>query len=203
MSDASGENSVFEEETLTVREHMDADKHWIGETLAPPTQSEIAGTVGTVSGPGDSPFVARADHTHKLDAAIFPVFVYVFPASADDATTTTTMTTWHITNAFTVPTWATAAIVQVNLTGIYMVTSGSTTYALDVTILGGNYSGDYAAFSPLNINDRISVSYCKTVTGFGTGAGMNVRIGARRVSGTGTARADSASKITGFVMFRT
>jgi hypothetical protein len=57
---------------LTIRDHQDPDKHWIGETLPAPTQGDIPGTVGTVSGPGDSPFPARADHLHKIDPTLLP-----------------------------------------------------------------------------------------------------------------------------------
>jgi hypothetical protein len=63
------EKSVMDQlqgEALTIRDHLDPDKHWIGESLGIPTQSEIAATVGTISTPGESPFVARADHLHKL-----------------------------------------------------------------------------------------------------------------------------------------
>jgi hypothetical protein len=59
---------------LTIRDHMDPDKHWIGETLPAPTQGDLAATVGITSGPGDSPFPARADHMHKVDIALLPVF---------------------------------------------------------------------------------------------------------------------------------
>lgn len=70
MSDTKGNAQKVQDTPLTIREHLDPDKHWIGETLAPPTQTEIAATIGTVSGPGDSPFVARADHIHKLASTI-------------------------------------------------------------------------------------------------------------------------------------
>jgi len=72
-SDSAG-TKVFKE-YLTVREHLDPDKHWIGEALAPPTQGDLAATVGTLSGPGDSPFVARADHLHKIDPTLLPSLV--------------------------------------------------------------------------------------------------------------------------------
>jgi hypothetical protein len=62
----------LQEETLTIRDHLDPDKHWIGEALAVPTQTEIAATVGSTSSPGDSPFVARADHTHKVSPSLLP-----------------------------------------------------------------------------------------------------------------------------------
>ena len=64
--------ATFKDDYLKAREHTDPDRHWIGETLGIPTQSEIAATVGTVSGPGDSPFVARADHLHKIDPTLLP-----------------------------------------------------------------------------------------------------------------------------------
>jgi len=60
------EDSQYKEEYLTHREHMDHDKHFIGESLPIPTQSEIAATVGSVSAVGESTFPARADHIHKV-----------------------------------------------------------------------------------------------------------------------------------------
>lgn len=60
------ESGSFQQENLTIQEHEDPDKHWIGGALAVPTQSEIAATVGNVASPGESPFVSRADHKHKL-----------------------------------------------------------------------------------------------------------------------------------------
>lgn len=60
----------LQEVPLTVRDHLDPDKHWIGEGLGVPTQTEIAATVGALSSPGDSPFVARADHIHKLGTGV-------------------------------------------------------------------------------------------------------------------------------------
>jgi len=78
MSQTNAE--TVQDTPLTIREHLDPDKHWIGETLAPPTQSEIAATVGITSGPGDSPFVARADHLHKIDPTLLPVAISWTPS---------------------------------------------------------------------------------------------------------------------------
>ena len=72
--------ATFKDDYLKAREHTDPDRHWIGETLGIPTQSEIAATVGTVAGPGDSPFVARADHLHKIDPSLLPSLVTWNPA---------------------------------------------------------------------------------------------------------------------------
>ena len=60
MSESAGS---FKEPTLTEREHIDPDKHWIGEALpaAGTTESKPS---GSSTGPGTSPFPARADHTH-------------------------------------------------------------------------------------------------------------------------------------------
>jgi hypothetical protein len=68
---------------LTIRDHMDPDKHWIGETLPAPTQGDLAGTVGTVSGPGDSPFPARADHMHKVDPALLAQYLLLTGGQID------------------------------------------------------------------------------------------------------------------------
>jgi|SRR5215510_5460151 len=70
--DANVTGYSLQDEKLTIRDHLDPDKHWIGEALGVPTQTEIAATVGTASKPGDSPFVARADHVHKVDPLVLP-----------------------------------------------------------------------------------------------------------------------------------
>ena len=65
MSDAAGESlgGIFKEEPLTVRDHMDPDKHWIGETLPAPSEGEIT-YAGAETKVGESTFPARADHSH-------------------------------------------------------------------------------------------------------------------------------------------
>jgi len=57
----------FEEEKLTERDHLDPDKHWIGEALPAPSIKETQ-TGGLTNSPGDSPFPARADHHHGTDS---------------------------------------------------------------------------------------------------------------------------------------
>lgn len=74
MSDTN-QNSAFREQNLTVRDHEDPDKHYIGGSLPIPTQSEIAATVGSVSAVGNSPIPARADHAHKVDPLLLPRLV--------------------------------------------------------------------------------------------------------------------------------
>lgn len=61
MSDAA----PYKEEYLTVREHMDHDKHYIGDTLPVPTADEIAAS-GVTTVVGNSPIPARADHRHDV-----------------------------------------------------------------------------------------------------------------------------------------
>ena len=57
--------SQFNEENLTVYQHMDADKHWIGESLPPPSVDEVQ-YAGVKTAVGESPFPARADHSHDV-----------------------------------------------------------------------------------------------------------------------------------------
>lgn len=62
---------TFEEEPLTTKEHMDPDKHWIGESLPAPSPGDIASVIGTsASATGSSPFPARADHTHDIGPGV-------------------------------------------------------------------------------------------------------------------------------------
>lgn len=56
---------LFPDEKFDVVSHQDPDKHWIGETL-PVSSDEEVSNIGTTNKAGDSPFVARADHIHKL-----------------------------------------------------------------------------------------------------------------------------------------
>lgn len=63
LSDSNTE--VFKEEYLKVREHMDPDRHWIGETLPAPSEGEVQ-YAGVETAVGASPFPARADHSHDL-----------------------------------------------------------------------------------------------------------------------------------------
>lgn len=188
------------DENLTIRDHQDPDKHWIGETLPAPTQGDIPGTVGTLSGVGDSPFPARADHLHKLDGSFFPRSINASPGSLIAATTSASFVTWLTSNTFTVPDWATSALVHVDITNIYTLTAVAT-YTLCATISGGAYAGDAAGFTTPAVSERSSTSLSLVVSGFTPGAGKAVLIGARRTSGTGVLNADTSSKVTGFVQF--
>ena len=53
----------FKETTLTIRDHEDPSKHFMGETLPIPSIGDVS-VAGFVSGTGTSPIPARADHTH-------------------------------------------------------------------------------------------------------------------------------------------
>ena len=66
--------NLFADETFDLVSHNDPDKHWIGEALPVPSLSEVATVSGTATAVGDSPFPARADHTHAMD----PNAVYTF-----------------------------------------------------------------------------------------------------------------------------
>lgn len=202
MTDSKSVSEILQEEQLTIREHMDPDKHWIGEALAVPTQTEIAATVGTTSSPGDSPFVARADHIHKLDKDIFPKTAIASPGATDDATTSSSFTTWLSTAAITIPTWASSAVLTVFISNVYAITAVPITYGLSATIGALAYeSSDYGAITLTTINSRESVAYVLDVSGFSKGSQV-INIGARRTSGTGQMRADTVSKITVMVQLR-
>lgn len=57
--------SKFEQTPMMLIDHLDMDKHWIGEALPSPSTGEIK-TAGIISTTGSSPFPARADHTHDV-----------------------------------------------------------------------------------------------------------------------------------------
>lgn len=75
----------FEEENLTVRDHNDPAKHYIGEALTPPSLGDIT-FAGVETSTGTSPFPARADHSHDARARFsgFNVSGKVISASGSD-----------------------------------------------------------------------------------------------------------------------
>jgi hypothetical protein len=65
-------SSLLEEQPLTQRKHIDADLHWIGESLPVPSAAH-ARSLGVSNSIGTVPFPARADHVHQQDA-VFGLF---------------------------------------------------------------------------------------------------------------------------------
>ncbi|MET0785599.1 MAG: hypothetical protein ABWY25_02710 [Paenisporosarcina sp.] len=59
------QDSVFDEKMMTLREHQDTDKHYIGDSLPMPAPSTVR-SIGAANDVGKSPFPARADHTHEF-----------------------------------------------------------------------------------------------------------------------------------------
>lgn len=59
------EPGAFQEQPITLREHIDPDKHWIGESLPMPSQAHMKAS-GITTDVGRVPFVARADHQHDV-----------------------------------------------------------------------------------------------------------------------------------------
>lgn len=57
---------AFEQQPLLRNEHEDPDLHLIGQGLPAPSNAE-AQNIGRATSVGDSPFPARADHTHDLE----------------------------------------------------------------------------------------------------------------------------------------
>ena len=192
-------NPNISDDTLTDVSHQDADKHWVGESLPAPSSSDIASVTGSTSSPGASPFPARADHTHKLDPGIFPFHSTYFPSGNVDATTSSSYVTWIAFGSFTVPTWARSAIIQINISGVYAISAGAA-YAFEAGVTMGATSGDAGIFDMTTINLRTSVSFSLRVGGFAVGTQW-VEVNARRWSGTGQLRADSASKFEAITWF--
>lgn len=63
---------TVKDENLTIRGHIDPDKHWIGETL--PAASDADTTFGgTTTSAGTSPFPARANHSHA-NRSVFGIY---------------------------------------------------------------------------------------------------------------------------------
>lgn len=54
---------TVKDENLTIRGHIDPDKHWIGESLPSPSDQETT-YAGVTTSAGSSPFPARANHSH-------------------------------------------------------------------------------------------------------------------------------------------
>lgn len=58
-------SDLYTEAKMTLREHQDTDKHYIGDSLPVPSLSHTRPITGA-NAVGASPFPARADHTHEL-----------------------------------------------------------------------------------------------------------------------------------------
>jgi len=56
-------STPFKEANMTLREHQEVDKHYIGDGLPVPSPSMVRPS-GLANDSGESPFPARADHTH-------------------------------------------------------------------------------------------------------------------------------------------
>jgi hypothetical protein len=195
----------FEEENMTIRGHLDPDKHFIGDAIAPPSASEIAVTIGTVTDTGVSPFVARADHIHALDPGLRPFFFNI-AGSAIAGGTTTSFVDW-LTSFQTVPipSWATSYIVQVNLTNIF-VTTAVAGYAFETSLEVNTYAGggDRGLFQPSAINDKHSISFTgsRTIPSTIAGTSKSIIIGSRRFSGTGVVQWDTLCRGSGIIHFK-
>ena len=65
-------SDLYKEQTMTLREHQDTDKHYIGDALPVPSNSHIKPS-GIGSSAGSSPFPSRADHVHE-DRTTYGIF---------------------------------------------------------------------------------------------------------------------------------
>jgi hypothetical protein len=67
------QSKQFKETYMTLREHQDTDKHYIGDALPVPSD-EMANPSGINSDSGESAFPARADHSHGT-SLLYSVYV--------------------------------------------------------------------------------------------------------------------------------
>ena len=58
-------SETFKESFMTLREHQDTDKHYIGDSLPMPSLSQTQ-SAGVENDTGVSPFPSRADHSHEF-----------------------------------------------------------------------------------------------------------------------------------------
>lgn len=56
-------SDLYTEEKMTLREHQDIDKHYIGDSLPVPSDVQVSSS-GINKSAGKLPFPARVDHTH-------------------------------------------------------------------------------------------------------------------------------------------
>lgn len=61
-------SKAFRETYMSLREHQDTDKHYIGDALPVPSSSMVQ-AIGASSSAGVQPFPARADHSHDAQLA--------------------------------------------------------------------------------------------------------------------------------------
>lgn len=135
----------------------------------------------------------------RLEWMATPAEFVIAPASNVDATTTGSFVTW-LTSAdpVTVPTGATKALIQVNITNVTAI-NNSALYGIDATLSGSSYVSDRAAISFAGAGDAKAVALSRVVQT--TPGSRSVLVGARRVSGSGQARAGSTTKVSGYVFF--
>lgn len=58
-------SETFNENFMTLREHQDTDKHYIGDSLPMPSPEQTQ-SAGIENNTGVSPFPSRADHSHEF-----------------------------------------------------------------------------------------------------------------------------------------
>jgi hypothetical protein len=115
---------------------------------------------------------------------------FTIPASAIDSTSTGAFTDWLTTNC-TVPTWATVAIIQTSVTGIYEATGASLPYGMQLRL--GTQVGIPANANARGANVRFSESWGEMFT-LTTRGVVALAVQVSRPSGGGGIRFDSASR---------
>jgi len=160
MSDTE---SGFEEEFLTIREHTDPDKHWMGESLPVPTTADIAAVTGSVSSAGNSKFPARADHGHAIGPNTITAANIVAGAIGNSELATDAVSAAKIaTNAVTADAILAGAVGNAEL-GADAVTASK---IASETITGAELSGALSKGSPFtSIGWSISDSLARMAIG--------------------------------------
>lgn len=126
---------------LTISEHLDGDKHWIGEALPAASVQEMS-SVGSSASIGTSPFPARADHGHGVDVlrGIHNCGNVVVGAGRSY------LNAWAHSSRGNLLAPASTQIFLIPLSGVWQMTAFFTTGR----VAGGNYAGQ------VNIGVRIN-----------------------------------------------
>lgn len=139
-------------------------------------------------------YLASKAHEHFLQAVVTPV--------GNSDTTNASYTDWGGSTNITVPAWASSALVDVVIAGVWSITAAGAQINLRAAI-GAATSTPELRYSTQDTTDtpREPLVVKGTISGLSTGT-QPFSIEAQRVSGTGAFRVDPTSDIVGHITFK-
>ncbi len=158
----------------------------------------IAQTAGTTPAGADSTVKARLDRIEATLVSNAIKCVEFTPVGFNDASVEA-MVDWVTLGNLTVPTWATAAIVQMNVVGLYAVTAVPTNLKLRTSIgaVNGSTLGRVDGYT---LNQRNNSAWADRINSIATGV-QALKVQAQRDSAQGAIRADTVSAFSAIVTY--